>query len=352
MAENRTKDEVYSFDEATGTVAAKDVSVINEVVTEDLREVFAGQGEIDVNPSTPLGRFIEWFSLAFANVLRINVQNSNQFLLSAAAGQQLDALALMRGLERKIEDDGTEETDEDLRERVYAAKEIGSGFLSALKIAIDQVEGVRSAMVVENNTSAELTAYGIDALAPHSIFVCADYLTEVAEGATDEDRAEAATKNAAIATEIAQAIFKNRPCGTGYTKLGENTVGSHLVAQAVTDAFENSYMVYFHTPEDKVVNLNLKVNNRAYSGADIESDVENAVRVWFAERKFKVGETVYATEIEDGVEALVPGVIVLASIVNDAGTDPNTFQNATMLEVPACSKATVGTVNVQVIARG
>lgn len=99
--------QLYTFNAALGTFASgytengefiEDTDVCKRLVNDIFKEQF-GMDEGDA--ATPMGRLIEWLAVNFATAMRVNVQNANQLVLSAAAGQQLDAIALWFGLYRK-----------------------------------------------------------------------------------------------------------------------------------------------------------------------------------------------------------------------------------------------------------
>lgn len=213
------------------------------------------------------------------------------------------------------------ESDDSLRSRIENSRFSGIGFLGAMKNAIEGVVGVRGAMVVENYTNEEKTVHGIDAMSPHSIFVCVDCTEDAYEG-------------------VAKAIFDTKPCGTGYHGLG----GATEVTYPIVDAFGNSYNVLFHTPGSCVVRVRLVVRNRSYSGVDLAGDVRNAIISWASARDYGIGETVYSAEIIGAVEAAVPGVVVLGCGVTEGGGGENGDTTAGIhelayLEVPASQKA-------------
>ena len=91
--------ELYTFDETTGTIDAADYDVVEDIVDKGIRASL--QIDNSVHTSTPLGRMMEWLSKHFTDELGLNVQNANQLLISAAAGQQLDAMAQWFQLERR-----------------------------------------------------------------------------------------------------------------------------------------------------------------------------------------------------------------------------------------------------------
>ena len=99
MATETTLEELYTFDKATGTIDPADYSVVEAIVKSDVCTALGVENSVEM--STPMGRLLEWLALHFSGVLGLNVQNANQLLISAASGQQLDAMAQWFQLERR-----------------------------------------------------------------------------------------------------------------------------------------------------------------------------------------------------------------------------------------------------------
>ena len=390
--------QLYEFNETYGTIDPADYDDVDVLVDQGIRTAL--QVEETIEPSTPLGRMEEWLAIYFTNVLGLNVQNANQLLLSAAAGQQLDAMAqwfqlrrkgagyttvqnvtvtgtagvtLPAGLRARTEngdyfvstsevtlnngvgqvafravnpgvvpcdkgalkyidtpvdgwasvsnDDSAGvigqdiETDDSLRERIANDRTTAIGFLGAIKNALDEIEGVKSAIVTENNTGANLAVHGVN-MQPHTIFACVDY-----DGSED-------TENA-----IAQAIFTNKPCGTGYTDINNpgNSDTAHTKSVPVTDDFGNVYDVLFFLPQELPITVYIEISRRSYTGANLESDIKEAISDWFAVESPRVGEPIYATDILRHIEEKVAGVVVVACKVSDGGAQAG----VSYIDVPA-----------------
>lgn len=434
----RTLEDLYMFNETTGTIDPVDYADVEVAVKSDVQEALGVTDEIV--PSTPLGRMLEWLSIYFSNVLGLNVQNANQLLVSAAAGQQLDAMAQWFQLARKpiaysrvnvtcfsnsdedvVIEQGSRvrssngdifeslpesdtipargskniefeaivpgpvpvvkgtvniidsaiagwssctnptdgvvgaeiETDESLRARIQSARTVAPGFIEAIKNAIEAaLPGGASAFVIENNTGLHQDVHGVD-MEEHSILVCVDGIALV-----DEARA------------VAQAIFDNKPCGTGYTRIGRsqtflgeghtntvtvnadgsvsdslNTADEYDVV--VVDAYGNPYHVFFCKPIPLAIETTIVVQNRSYTGVDLIGDVQAAVAAWAAEHNFGCGEPVYASEIIKAVEAAVSGVVVVECTVSDGGS----YKGTSYVEVDAVHKASFKTAEVSIFSR-
>lgn len=401
-------DQIYDFDSTSGTITPKDTSVIKRLIEDDIRTVFGLTPGSAITASTPMGRFVEWLTVHMAAVQNVNVQNFTQLLISAAAGQQLDVIAQWFTLSRKPAtqtsvlgvvfrgDSGTvipagmkasngngdifvlqsavtigsggtatgtfvaseygpipcpegdlvnietaylglnsiynptagstgrnTETDDELRDRIEESRFSGIGFVGSIKNALEKIGSVNSSVVLENNTSAPTSVDGVE-LDPHSILVCVD-------GVTESNKAE-----------IAEAIYTNKPCGTGYT---HSVATEKLVTVPHTDPYGNKYDVYFYTPIETVVNVEVQIKKRSYAGADLEADVMAALEAWVGtdgkggSKHFVLGEDVYASDIIKVIEDAIPGIIVVTAILNDGGTDSDEFSTASYLDVPGYSKA-------------
>lgn len=389
---SRTMSDIYTFDSENGTINAVDEDVVENIVRTDISSALGG--DVSSDTTTPIGRMIEWLSIHFANVLYVNVQNSNQLVLRAAAGQQLDAIADWFQMERKgamktqvmayltgaagsvipkgsraqttagdifvstedvtldsdgegevvfeaeetgkvycnkntlttietptagwytitNESDGTlgrdVETDDDLRIRIENDRSTGSGWMSSIKNAIEKIDGVRSSMVLENNTGSALDVHGIP-MAPHSVFICIDGLTNDTE----------------MKSAVAKAILDTMSSGTGYTRFDDKTLE---VAITSTDSYGNEYPVYVYKPESCNITVDVVVKKRSYTGKDVVSDVKNAILAWAEESTFAIGESVFASDLTRAIEDRVQGIIVVNAMLSDGGV----FQQQSFVEIP------------------
>ena len=95
-----TLSQLYGFNKTTGTIDPADYADVEDIVKSDVCSALEIEAD-KVEMSTPMGRFLEWLTVFFTDVLGLNVQNANQLLVSAAAGQQLDAIAQWFQLERR-----------------------------------------------------------------------------------------------------------------------------------------------------------------------------------------------------------------------------------------------------------
>lgn len=227
------------------------------------------------------------------------------------------------------------ETDDELRERIENSRFYGIGFVGAMKNALENIEGVKSSIVLENNTGGRLYVDGVS-LDPHSILVCIDGNVD------DED----------FQQEVAKAIYDNKPCGTGYTTTATPTDNLKTVPYA--DPYGTKYNVYFYKPTETPVRIWMSVKKRSYSGVDIQSDVRKAITDWANGKYFALGEDVYANELIRVVENAIPGIIVVSAVVNDGGSDSQTHSNeltgnvANYVDVAGYSKATFNADDITV----
>lgn len=146
---------------------------------------------------------------------------------------------------------GTEiESDSSLRAKRQKQLYHGEALMQAIISSVEQVSGVRSVYGYENYTNLLQTVDGIS-IQPHSIFI-------VADGGED--------------AFVAEAIFKHKSLGCGYT-------GTEKVT--VTDVFDTPYEVAFNRPDYKPIQINVTVTAPSTSvTADIQQSVKDALSAW------------------------------------------------------------------------
>lgn len=360
----------YTYITSQGVIVP-DTSTVQEQVTQDLINVF-GQ-DLDTTPETVEGRFIQCLTDYRTNTLAINAQNANQINLRYATGRFLDAigaffgvdriaatssrvLATVTGIENTIIpagsqakttngdvfyaenditigyngtatgyflslekgailcDTGTlttivnavlswetinntesatlgtkQESDNNYRARIVQSRNTGISLLEAIKSRLVSVDNVNSCFVYDNYTNQTITYDGIS-IDAHSIVVIVD-------GGADAD--------------IAEAIFKTKTGGTGYT-----AITGHSTTVNVTDgSFNVTYPVTFNRPEQKPFRISIQVKNNNYSGDDLEQDVKDAVINWGKNLVegvdgLKIGQDISSFEIAAAVSQQIPEIYV------------------------------------------
>lgn len=360
----------YTYINSQGVIVP-DTSTVQEQVTQDLVNVF-GQ-DLDTTPETVEGRFIQCLTDYRTNTLAINAQNANQINLRYATGRFLDAIGAFFGLDRisatssrvlatvtgventvipagsqakttngdifyaenditigltssatgyflslekgqipcsahslnKIVNavlgwetidntasatEGTkQESDDNFRQRIEDARYKGISLLEAIKAKLVNVENVKSCFAYDNYTNQTITYDGVD-IDAHSLVVIVD-------GGANQD--------------IAEAIFKAKTGGTGYTAIS----GQSVTVNVVDGAFNVTYPVTFNRPEIKAFKISIQVKNISYEGSDLAGDIKAAIMNW-ADNKvegvdgLKIGQNISSFEIAAAVSQQIPEIYV------------------------------------------
>lgn len=360
----------YTYINSQGVIVP-DTSTVQEQVTQDLVNVF-GQ-DLDTTPETVEGRFIQCLTDYRTNTLAINAQNANQINLRYATGRFLDAIGAFFGLDRisatssrvlatvtgventvipagsqakttngdifyaenditigltgsvtgyflslekgqipcsahslnKIVNavlgwetidntagatEGTkQESDDNFRQRIEDARYKGISLLEAIKAKLVNVENVKSCFAYDNYTNQTITYDGVD-IDAHSLVVIVD-------GGANQD--------------IAEAIFKAKTGGTGYTAIS----GQSVMVNVVDGAFNVTYPVTFNRPEIKAFKISIQVKNISYEGSDLAGDIKAAIMNW-ADNKvegvdgLKIGQNISSFEIAAAVSQQIPEIYV------------------------------------------
>lgn len=245
-----TFDDLYSYSTKNGVVIPETDNIKESV--ENVFKTAFGEG-FSVEPETPQGRIIEAITLMFMDVLRVCAVNANGFNPSQAVGTYLDNIGALFGVARNGDIDSI------FREKIVQSNSAGSGYAAALRRALSQVNGVESVCVLDNGYAypVALPSGGENAIAvsPHSVFICVN-------GGDD--------------AEVADAIFNNLSAGCGMESSSE--FGT-LVERDVTDeSTQTTKSIKFYRPELKSVSFTATVRDNIYTGNDIVTDTQSAIR--------------------------------------------------------------------------
>ncbi len=211
------------------------------------------------------------------------------------------------------------EGDTALRRRRQEQLYRGEALLDSIISAVKQVDGVLSVYGYENYTSAIQTVDGIS-IQPHSIYV-------VVDGGTDND--------------IAQAIFKHKSLGCGYT--GDEEV-------TVIGAFDTPYKVAFSRPDYQSIQISVTVASPSSSVEEnIEQSIKDALSAWANGEiegisGLNLGVDVSPFEAGAAVSQLLPDLFVknvqVGLVSGTLGTE--------VLEMKVNQKATLSQENITV----
>lgn len=143
------------------------------------------------------------------------------------------------------------ESDASLRQRRYQQiYQNGSSMVQSIQAAVNNVDGVLSSYIFENETSGTKTVDGVT-VAAHSLYI-------VVDGGTNQS--------------VAEAIYSKKSLGCGYT--GTTTV-------SVTGPYNVQYSVSFNRPTYQAVDLSVTVKAPSgSSGASVQQAVKDAISAW------------------------------------------------------------------------
>lgn len=391
--------DLYQFNTVSGTVMP-DTSAIKAAIVSDFQDnVF--KATIDQSQETPMGRLIDWLSVAFASIVRLNAANASQMNLNYATGQYLDAIGALFGLTRKTasyttvpvtlygtagatipagvtartqdgdvfalmestvigqngqtdpalsqpyfhavesgavpcpygelniinsavvgwtgisNSSGTlgapAESDDDFRARIMASRYAGTGSLGDIYRNIAALGPGISCLVYENNDLPDHVYNGV-VVKGHSIYVCVYGMGE----------------NTATRADVAQAIFKSKPVGCGYTTT-INGSSAPIVEYVVDEQSGISYPVYFYEPATVTPQVNITFSRGNYTGASIGSDIASAVSSFI--NALKIGESISAFDLAIAITKAIPEIMlrtVSFGTSNDSTFQVYSYQKAVM----------------------
>lgn len=274
---------LYDYISSRG-IAIPQTSDIKAKVEQTFKEIFGA--DFSVAPETTNGRLIEAATVMFVDVCGVGAQIANAMNIQQAVGSFIDGLGALWNVPRFAG-----EGDTAYRKRIIESASRGSGFAQSVENAVGSVGGVEGVVVLDNGLedpnalpktpSGEAATHSI-AVAGHSIFVCV-------LGGDSED--------------VAEAVLRNKSMGCSMDASAEYGT---LVTQTVTIG-GSSLTAYFHRPVQRYVWLDITVNPIAYTGDDIVSDTQAAVRALLNDNKMNA--TITEAQIVAAIAALGSGIV-------------------------------------------
>lgn len=211
------------------------------------------------------------------------------------------------------------ESDDSLRARRSQQLYTGVSMVQDVATAVEQVPGVLSVYVNDNDTNGTKTVDGVT-LAAHSLYV-------VVDGGTDQD--------------VAQAIFSKKSLGCAYT--GTTTV-------TVTGPYNVPYTVKFNRPTYKPIEVVVTVSSQSSANvADIQQAVKDALSAWANGEipgvdGLGLGVDVSPFEAASAITAQIPDLFVTSVALDFTGGTPDT----STLTIKAHEKATLAQSDITV----
>ena len=244
--------DLYDYSTSTGIVIPQ-TSSVKAMVEQAFSTVFGS--EVNHDATTPMGRFIEAITMLIVNVLGVNAQNANMMNPKYAVGNALDSIGAIFNITRP---EGM--SDAEYRKLILRGQSNGVGFAESIQRAVMAVEGVRSAIVLNNGLADPSMeprdeAYSVQ-VEPHSVAV-----------SVRSDGLEATLD------EIASAINDTISLGCGMTCEDENIGGE---VQRTIGGKE----ITFYVPNNEISGLSysISISPDGYSGDNIYDDARAVVR--------------------------------------------------------------------------
>lgn len=396
----------YKYNSLNGIIVPDTGEVQTDVENEFLSNFGA---DLDTSPSSPQGRLIEMETLSRVGVIGFNALVANQINIDYATGQFLDAIGAFYGVSRKgatrtrvlstitgvagtiiqagslakttvgdlfylentetIPSGGTTtayflsqetgavpcatgtlttivsqtlgwetinnpaaadigedmESDSDFKKRIKSARYTGTALTESIKSRLQLIDGVKSSFAYDNGESTAIVYDGIT-IDAHSIVV-------VVDGGTNED--------------VAKALFESISAGCGYTAI----TGQSVTEQITDGSYGVVYDITFNRPEVLDVDVVIDVGKNEYIGADLETDVKDAILNWSSGNVqnvdgLSIGQNVSPFEIAAAVSEQIPSIYVKnVQICVHGGTPATTELTCTVAQIYSIALANI-TVNV------
>jgi len=296
---------LYNFQTNNGIVIP-DTSEIKSDIEAAMKLIFGDN--LDVTAETPMGRLIEALTFLMVDCVGVNAQNANNFNPVTSVGTFLENLGSLFGIER-LEN----ESDDSYRKRIANSQSRGTGYAESVRQAISKVTGVTSVTVIENGFGYPRMLPTVDngvVVPAHSMFICVGGWTS---GSTDPE--------ITLRQNIAKAILATKSAGCGFCQDDDyGTVAQgRRVAVTLTDSDTgSSNVVVFYAPLQLVPNISVVVDVTNYTGTNVDTDVKNIIKTFFADRL--TNATTTATQIATAINLANVGLSCTGVAITVDGT--------------------------------
>lgn len=244
--------DLYDYSTSAGIVIPQ-TSSVKAMVEQAFSTVFGS--EVSHDATTPMGRFIEAITMLIVNVLGVNAQNANMMNPKYAVGSALDSIGAIFNIARP---EGM--SDAEYRKLILRGQSNGIGFAESVQRAIMNVEGVRSAIVLNNGLADPSMeprdeAYSVQ-VEPHSVAI------------SMRSDGQESTYSA-----VAEAINDTISLGCGMQCLDANMGDGK-------DVVVDGKAITFYVPNNEISGLSysISISPDGYSGDDIYDDTRAVVR--------------------------------------------------------------------------
>ena len=220
------------------------------------------------------------------------------------------------------------ETDTEFRARIKNSLNINSiAILSAIKANLEALPGVKGTYLYDNYSTSSVT---ID-----TILVPAHSILAVVDGGDS--------------AEIAKVLYEKKTIGTGYLS-STSDQDIEIVTETVLDPnYGTSYTVKFARPRPVSVQVEITVARQEYTGADLETDVKNAILAWANGENdevdgIQIGRDISPFEISAAVSNTIPEIFIRNCEIGKAGATPA----ATVITMDEADKGVITAADITV----
>lgn len=254
MAEKLFGD-LYKYSGADGKMTViPDLPTVRQKVAEGFQRIFTSDFVTD--PETPNGVLIDAISILFFDVLGVTSQNANGMNINLSAGQLLDALGGIFGVQRL---EG--ESDNSYRRRILDSQARGTGTAQSVRQALSNNVHVVNFSVLENIQHYPValpkdseTAIAVD---PHSIAVCVKM--------DDLENIDSALQN----------VLETKSIGCGCSEMPDIEEGHEHTLEGVT--------IYDAVDRNNVFVSCIARRRSEYSGSDFEKEIKDAIMSYISD---------------------------------------------------------------------
>lgn len=224
---------------------------------------------------------------------------------------------------------GTElESDNAFRLRIRNSLNVNSiAVISAIKANLEALDGVKGTYLYDNYSENSVTV--------DTITVPAHSILAVVDGGNSQ--------------AIARVLYNKKTIGAGYCGTATDS-DIEIVTETVLDPiYGTEYTVKFARPHSTDILVDITVDSQDYTGADLETDVKNAILAWANGDNpqvdgIKIGSDISPFEISAAVSSEIPEIFIRDVKIAKDGDTPE----ATIITMDEAEKGVVTAANITV----
>lgn len=231
-----------------------------------------------------------------------------------------------------------QESDQEFRSRIKTSLNINStSILTAIKSAIANVPGVNQVKVYENTDDIDMIISTDFRIPAHSFGAIVDYN-------------EVDLINEPITYGIIEAIYKKKSLGAGYITNATSAGAPYIITRDYTDDNNGqSHAVSFAIPKTADIAVSVHVNQKNYSGEDLESDIKTAIANFVNGNnpevdRVEIGGIVSPFEISSAISSEIPDIFIELVEIGRVGDS----QGTGLIQLTQIEKLSIAPENITV----